>query len=353
VTPARGMVARVLEERAAGPRVNRNMLVFLAPDKARLEELREAARFYLAWRSINDEWEELILDAQQRRHAESQTKHFDETVQQRIAETFIWMLTPRQDLGSAEVTWEQTRVTGSEPIPARVSKKLAGEEGLLTQYAGTRLRMDLDRVPLWPADAGLVSTQQLWSYYAQYLYLPRLRDQSVLIGAIEQGVSSMTWESDTFAYAEGYDEAKQRYLGLRAGEHVVALIDSASVLVKPEFARKQLDEEAAIQPPPGGEETVGALGGEKLPVEPEAAAPDGKPRRFYGVVVVDPVRMSRDAGQVADEVVKHLTGLVETDVDVRIEITARSDEGFDDDTVRTVTENARTLKFDQHGFEES
>jgi hypothetical protein len=351
VTAARRMVAKILDERAAGPRVNRNMLVFLAPDKARLEELREAARFYLAWRSVNEEWEELNLDAQQRRHAESQTNHFDETVRQRIGETFIWMLMPRQELGSAEVTWEQTRVTGSDPIPVRVSKNLAGEEGLLTQCAGTRLRMDLDRV-LWPADAGHVSTQQLWSYYAQYLYLPRLRDRSVLGSAIEQGVSSMTWESDTFAYAEGLDEANQRFVGLRAGGHVAALIDSASVVVKPEQARKQLDEEAPIHPPTEDGEG-GEVVGEELPAEAEGLARDGRPRHFYGVVVVDPVRMSRDAGQVADEVVKHLAGLVDAVVDVRIEITAKSGDGFEEEVVRTVTENARTLKFEQHGFEES
>jgi hypothetical protein len=174
----------------------------------------------------------------------------------------------------------------------------------------------------------------------------------VLIGAIEQGVSSMTWESETFAYAEGFDEEKTRYLGLRAGEHMAPLIDSASVLVKPEAARKQLDEEAAVQPTgdvEGGEEPDG----EVLPVEPEPVAADGKPRRFYGVVIVDPVRMSRDAGQVADEVVKHLAGVIDTDVEVRIEITANSDDGFEDDVVRAVTENARTLKFEQHGFEES
>jgi hypothetical protein len=47
-------------------------------------------------------------------------------------------------------------------------------------------------------------------------------------------------------------------------------------------------------------------------------------------VVVDPVRMSRDAGQVADEVVKHLAGLVDTDVEVRIEITAEAGDGFED-----------------------
>ena len=73
------------------------MLVFVAPDKARLEELREAARSFLAWKSIVDEHEELNLDAQQRRHAETQRKHFDEAVDQRIGETFIWMLTPRQE----------------------------------------------------------------------------------------------------------------------------------------------------------------------------------------------------------------------------------------------------------------
>ena len=48
---------------------------------------------------------------------------------------------------------------------------------------------------------------------------------------------------------------------------------------------------------------------------------------------------------------KHLAGLVDADVEVRLEITATREDGFPDDVVRTVTENAKTLKFDQHGFE--
>ena len=80
VTAARAMVDAILAERAAGPRVNRNMLAFVAPDKARLEELRDAARSFLAWQSVVDDHEELNLDAQQRRHAETQQRHFDETV---------------------------------------------------------------------------------------------------------------------------------------------------------------------------------------------------------------------------------------------------------------------------------
>ena len=211
VTAARAMVERILAERAAGPRLNRNMLVFVAPDKARLEELRDATRSFLAWESVVGDHEELNLDAQQRRHAETQRRHFDETVTQRIGETFVWLLTPRQEAGKPEVTWEQTRVTGQEPIPVRVSRKLALEEGLITEYSAARLRMDLDRVPLWPNSH--VSTKELWSYYAQYLYLPRLRDRTVLLRAIEQGVVSLSWEQDAFAYADAYDEESRRYAG--------------------------------------------------------------------------------------------------------------------------------------------
>ena len=346
-TAAREMAERILAERAGGTRTNRNMLVFVAPDRTRLEELREAARFYLAWRSVSEEAAELNLDELGRRQARSQVEHFDVTVAQRIDETFVWTLVPAQKAGSPEVAWEAIRVTGSDPIPVRVSRKLGGEEALIVEYAGVRLRMNLDEVPLWQGDH--VSTLKLWSYFAQYLYLPRLRDSSVLARAIENGVASTTWDPETFAYADAFDEAKGRYVGLRAGEQVAVRIDGASVVVKPEAARRQLEAER-----PGEPKTVGvapALEGDEAPPI-EAVMENAKPRRFYGTVRLDPIRMSRDASQLADEVVRHLAALVDADVQVRVEIAATSEQGFDDDVVRTVTENARTLKFEQHGFEE-
>jgi len=35
-----------------------------------------------------------------------------------------------------------------------------------------------------------------------------------------------------------------------------------------------------------------------------------------------------------------------------VEVKARKPDGFDDGTVRTISENSRTLKFDTFGFEE-
>ena len=68
-----------------------------------------------------------------------------------------------------------------QPTRSRCASRRSssGAELLITALGGVRLRMELDRVPLWQGDH--VSTQQLWSYFAQYLYLPRLRDRSVLV----------------------------------------------------------------------------------------------------------------------------------------------------------------------------
>ena len=95
------------------------------------------------------------------------------------------------------------------------------------------------------------------------------------------------------------------------------------------------------------------------PVEPPVSTthPPGpaqppKPKRYHGTVVLDPARVGRDAGRIADEVVTHLVGLVGSTVRVTLEIDAEIPEGTPDNVVRTVTENSRTLKFKTHGFEE-
>ena len=77
----------------------------------------------------------------------------------------------------------------------RASKKLRSDELLLTGFAGTLLRMELDRVPLWRGDH--VAVKQLAEDFARYLYLPRLKDPAVLVGAIRDGVGLLTWEPET------------------------------------------------------------------------------------------------------------------------------------------------------------
>ena len=74
-------------------------------------------------------------------------------------------------------------------------------------------------------------------------------------------------------------------------------------------------------------------------------------RRFHGSVSLDPERLGRDAGRIAEEIVQHLTTLKGASVSLMLEIEADLPDGAPDTVVRTVTENARTLKFRAQGFE--
>ena len=188
----------------------------------------------------------MSLDKFQERQVETQVKHFNEAVGQRIDETYQWVLVPSQDKNEPEVKWTETRVMGSDKLATRVSRKLVADEALIPKYSGVRLSMDLNDTPLWRGDQ--VELKELWSDYSQYLYLPRLRDSGVLARAIEEGVSATTWDPDTFAYA-GRVDADGRYVGLVAGKIPDVHMDSTAVLVKPDAARRQM----TPAPAPGGD----------------------------------------------------------------------------------------------------
>lgn len=255
------------------------------------------------------------------------------------------------------MTWEALRLSGSDALAVRASRKLRSDELYLTSFAPTRLRMELDRVPLWRGDH--VAVRQLVEDFARYLYLPRLKDSAVLLHAISDGVNLLTWSQDGYGLADSYDEVAGRYQGLRGGS-LVNLVDphATGLVVKPEVASRQLDAERK-EPEPGGTGPgtgaaagggaatgtgtgAGSVGGSISGGTPSARS---RPKRFHGSVSLDANRVGRDAGKIAEEVIAHLVGLVGAQVSVTLEIAANVPDGAPDSVVRTVTENARTLRF--------
>jgi hypothetical protein len=325
--------------------------VFLAADKTRLQDLDEAVRTYLAWQSILSEKELLNLSPHQVRQAETQQGAADSTVTARLPETYQWLLVPMQTSPQATVTWQAIRLAGQEALAIRASKKLRNDELLVTSFGATRLRLEMDRVPLWRGD--YVAIKQLVDDFGRYLYLPRLQEAAVLLGAVRNGCALLTWEQDAFAYAESYDEVAQRYRGLRGGQHIALSEGDAGLLVRPEVARRQLNAETPL-PQPAGEPTDATPrpgSGPTPTVPPLGPVAPPRPRRFHGTVTLDPARAGRDASKITDEVITHLVGLIGSSVRVTLEIDAEIPAGVPDHVVRTVTENSRTLKFTSHGFE--
>ena len=347
----------ILESRGSVPRIYRNALVFLAVDKTRLQDLDEAVRRYLAWESILGEREPLDLSPHQVKQAEIQKEAAASAVTARLPEAYQWLLVPGQVRPDAPIEWLAMRLSGQDSLAARASKKLKGDELLVTGFAATRLRMELDRVPLWRGDH--VSVKQIVEDFARYLYLPRVSDPSVLQKSISDGVALLTWEHDAFAVADTFDDEAKRYRGLRGGQVVSSPDpDALTLLVKPDVARRQLDAERpkpddTAEPVAPGTEGEGPGPGEGAGTgeTPTDTPKPVQPTRFHGTVPLDSARVGRDAGRIADEVISHLAGLVEAKVTVTLEIAAEVPAGAPDHVVRTVTENSRTLKFTSQGFE--
>jgi len=367
---ARREAASILESRGSSPRNYKNTLVFLAGDANRLRELEQAVRQYLAWSTIWDDKVTLNLDQFQSRQAETKRKNANEAVDLRIAEAYQWLLVPGQPDPKGDVDWTDLKLQGQDSLATRAAKKLKNEESLLVQMGAVRLRTELDRIPLWTGNH--VSIKHLCEYMARYLYLPRLRDEEVLIAAIRDGLSSLMWREEGFAYAESWDEARDHYQGLKCGTVGRIVVDNHSLLVKSEVAAAQIgkDQEAAKATYPQGSEDQGGKaiapgagtaaagrGPTLVPKPGPSPVPPGpstqKLTRFHGSVQLDPLRMGRDASRIAEEVIQHLTGLVGAGVEITLEIQARLPDGASEKLVRDLTENCRTLKFTAHGFEEA
>jgi len=363
-SPALAIAQEMLERRGSAAREYRNMVAFAAADQRRLDELEQAAAEFLAWKSIDEEGEELNLDPQMQRQARTKRAQADDAVRLRLADAYQWVLLPAQPDPDGPIGWEAVRAEGQGPLAVRVGRKLVAEGLLQTQFPPVLLRLQLDGplASLW-AD-GTVGVRKVWECFARYIYLPRLRDAEVLLAAVTDGPASVSWQTEGFALADGDDTASGRLLGLVTGAHPPRAASYSTLLVRPDVALGQVEQEAAeVGGAVGGAFTGGgdsgagsgggAGGGD---VDGGGAGTDGvtaRPRRFQGSIHLDPSRPVRDFDKVRVEVLDHLVALIGADVEVTVEISAGLDEGFPEHVVRTVTENAKTLRFEPgSGFEE-
>ena len=350
---AKTFARQATEHRGSANRTHRNMVVYLAADEARLQELDSATRDYLGWDHVLRSEADLDLTQNQRNQAAQRRAQADQTVNARLLQSFTWALIPAQPDPAAPFTIREAKIEGqSDSLAERVSRRLGNDGDLATRQAAGNIRLSISKVPqIW--QRGHVSLGALWGLYSQYPYMPRLRDRKVL----NEGIVDlpMIWQTDAFALATGYDETADRYLGLWIPEDrgpAPPATDSL-LLVQPEVAIRQRTAELPTSPASPSSAATNSLADRSKPVPGRADINYPKAKtRFYGVKTLNTDRIALDFKNVAEEVIFHLRAAGGSRLTVRVEIEAADESGFDEGKVRTVSENARTLKFDQSGFEE-
>ncbi len=343
----------ILNNRGTSPRIYRNMLAFVAPDQELMAPLQQEVRRYLAWKSVKEDSEDLNLDAAQNRETDNNLKRSDTTVNSRINEAYCWLLVPYIDRFAdiKSIVWEATRISGgTDNIIVKSANKMKQTETLITKWAPALLLMELENI-LWK-DNDHISIKKLWDYLCTYCYLPRLASYSVLEDAIRAGINS----SDYFALAGGF--AENRYLDLQYNQYV-GIIDSSALLVKNEVALKQIVKEQSAKPVIGTPSTPVTPpvqpSDNPIPSQPttsiSASANQRLDKRFFMSASLDTTRIGRDVQRLVEEIISHLTSLDDCNVEISLEVSAESDNGFPIPTVRTVSENCRTLKVKDFGFD--
>ncbi len=367
-----------LEQRGNAPRVFRNALVFLGADAQRLAEVEDATRLFLAWESIAKDSKRLDLTDRNKTEAERNRDKAGEAIPPKLEEAFCWMLVPWQESATTPVAWNEHRLSGSDGLAARVAKRLRARDvdALCWKLGAAALRREMEKSLLWrEGDDGMggkahVSVEQLARDFASYLYLPRLKGPETLVDAVVSGVGDgdLLWAENGFAYADEYDVAKKRYLGLTHGERIALPPDGgAGLVVKGCAAMAQIaaDLEDANKRSGAGVVAESMDGAEApdgtVPIDPtsppaEPAPPPEMWRHFHGTAVLSKTASGKiEAGVIYDEIIKHLAANPNAEVVVTLEIDAKFNDasgGADKNLKRTVSENAATLKLKNADWEQ-
>ena len=176
------------------------------------------------------------------------------------------------------------------------------------------------------------------------------RDRSVMEDAVRGVLNSITWEQAGFALATGRDEQTGSFTGLALphADPWFGPITDAVLLVRPDIALAQHTETHAPGSPEGGSESgKGTHGGteDALNHRPPVKT------RYYGVFRVDADKYGRDLTKLQQEILPHLADPEVGELTITVEVEATRPDGFSDDKIRILTENARVLKFERSEFE--
>ena len=336
----------ILNTRGTAPRIYRNMLAFIAPDQNMMSALREEIKRFLAWKSIKEDSIDLNLDAAQNRETESSLTRSNQIVDARILETYCHLLVPYIDreIDLKTIIWDEISIRGgTDSIVTKAARKMQQNEQLITQWAPALLNMQLDNL-LW-RDRNDINVGELWKLLCTYCYLPRLASFDVLQTAIQSGVNT----DDYFAYADGIADGK--YIALKYNQYV-GFIDKSGYLVKQVAALKQKAAEAQEKPVVLPVDYPPVQPGPKteVPTPPQPEQPQN--RHFAMTATLDTTRVIKNIGNLMDEVISHLMQVEGANVEIKLLVEATMPDGTPVTTVRTVTENCKTLHVEDFGFDD-
>ncbi|MFD2792920.1 DUF499 domain-containing protein [Promicromonospora vindobonensis] len=357
-------VGEVLRQRGKAPRSNVNTVVAVAADEKQWGSLESAVRSYLAWSSIFRETARLDLTQSAAAQAQSMLETQNRTVDDRLAHTWIWGLHAVQDDPQAPFVVGQVRADGQEKnLTKRIGARLANADYAHSYLANRVVRLDIEEFLRARWTRGFIGFTELWTYFCRYPYLHRLRDKSVLVRALDEALLDTGFMDTGFALATGFDSASGDFLGLAVplDDTEFGPFDDKTLIVRPDLAVKQREREQQTVSEPTPDPSSGPMPGPS--VTPTLARGPGPvpalPRKVVSNAsfslrhVVDPTGdMPGDLQTIAAEILEVLRNAGPDVLDITLTVEAQKADGFNENTVRAVKQNAGDLGVTDSGFKD-
>ena len=359
---------RALLTTASGSnRIHRNTLLFLAAKRDEARNLRQAVRNFLAWQSISqvrngDDRRIKGLSGERADQANAGLRAADTAARAALVGAYRWGLAPSQpdpqDSTRIQLTEFRTHAADQGEIVNAAFNLFIKEEALVEKISPSSLaRLLQERVWGNPAYSNHIDVNALWEMLTSYIYLPRLRNRSVLQQCIEEGILA-----GAFGYARDHNPDTGEYRGLRYESQLhdpalgmVINESSGGLLIAPGKAaeeklkaaeREQRERNDVPETPTPCTYTVKPTPRDREdPVDPVPRPPHPRgiraSKRASGDLSLDDfnslrsdiIRILRDGGG---------------EVTVTISIEARNEDGFEENVTRPVRDNSihLGLKFD-------
>lgn len=340
----------IILNRGDASRVQRNTVVFITAKADEIRALRNTTRSHLAWDSMLNGEDKLILSGSRMSEVSANIRNTRTHLHNDLTRAYRWVIAPWQrNPQQAEYTLNPAMTTATETgeIVRSADEKLVKDEKLVDSIAPHQLARYLKQY-IWDNENDHITIDALWDLFTNNVYLPRLRDASVLEETIKRGASN-----GDFGYADQYNG--ENYENLRFKESIEAYFtnnahERARVIVEPEMAALQksleVEQEQQIDPTPatGQEQPESEIPSSSIGEgQGEGEPPQTGPSRITATKQLAGNISLDEVSGIRDEIIRNLTE-DGGDVTVTITVSASKTGGFSHNTLRAIRENGDALQ---------
>ena len=323
-------VRDILDNRGTTPRQWKNMLVFIAADGQKIDDMKDDVREYKAWSEVVAEADSLRLDVVQLKEAKIALEAAKKLFTVRLSQAYRYLIYPESDDNAnlkLPLHVEEIDCMGEENLSV-AAKYFTSNELLASALGGDVLRRQLDtRNFIWNCDA--VKVKLLWEYFAKYYYMPRLLNEKVLLDAVKRAV-----KAKIFALATDVQDGE--YFNLQFGDDFDGKVKPENYLVKAAVAQKIFGEDDTPEVVTEVENVDEVAPVEQTAEPTPVTEAEPLPTKFRMDAKLDKLRLTKNLNSCARDVLAPLLNLPNVKANIRLVVELSIPEGVPTETKKLV-----------------